>query len=149
MKELLFRLLFGAEFERLKKAEALYASSVSNRAELARKIEDLEARRPARIENAAEMTEEQIAERLAGTENSPPVKAVLAKIGAKVIALSDQATDAPRGEIVTREGVIPAFTNDDRLHLAGGAAHLAELLRDLQALAKPRSVETPTEVAKA
>lgn len=134
MKQFLFLLLFGAEYHELREA----------RAEL-RRLKPA----PARFVAGVDMTEAQIADRLAGTENAPPVKAIMSKIGSKVIELSDRATDAPRSELVTRDGIVPAFTADERLHLAGGAAHLAELLRDLESLTKPRKVETPSEAATA
>jgi hypothetical protein len=146
LRQYLFRLLFGAEFRALQERPTTIAR-------LERELRDLRTTLwrlkgpPAHVAIAAELTEEQIADRLAGTHASEPIKAVLAKIAAQIITLSDRATDAPRGEIHTREGNIPAFTNDDRLHVAGGAAYLAELLRDLQQLVRPRTIETAKEAA--
>lgn len=110
MRNWLFRLLFGAELRRP---------------------------RPARFKLEGGMAPAQIAESLAGQRGTPAVKAIEALLANKVIELSDKATDAPHGAYATAEGTVPAFGADERLHFAGGASAVAELLAELQELVKP------------
>lgn len=95
--------------------------------------------RPARMIVDKAMTEQAIEELLAGTETSGLMKAVQALITARVVELGDQATDRPRNTIVHRDGsVLAGYSQDERMHDAGGAANLAEMLARLQELAKPK-----------
>lgn len=138
INELLFKFLFPGKSRELANCRAALLSAEST----FRLLERQTWRPPARIAIAAEMTDAQIEDRLAGTHTTEPVKAILAKIGGRVIELADRSTDAPRGERQTRDGTIPAFTGEDRLHVAGGAAALAELLGELQALTKDREANS-------
>ena len=140
----LHRKLFGAECRWAAEDRAQLWLLRKDNAELCAALRKLE-RKPARLEVAGGMTAQQIEDRLAGAHSSEPVRAILAKIGAKIIELSDRATDAPREQMETRDGVIPAFGHDDRIYVAGGAAALAELQSDLQELVKDR----PEVAAKA
>lgn len=100
--------------------------------------DQLRAPKAARFKLEGVMPREQIGEILAGQRDTGAIKAVQALLAHKVIELSDRATDAPHGAYVTAEGQVPAFTADERLHLAGGASTAAELLAELQALVQPR-----------
>lgn len=138
----LFRELFADEYTELNNAVA--ARDYSRRKLV--DLQDREAartavRRPARFRLEGGLSEELIAARLRGTQKSGVIEAVLAHIAAKVVGLSDRATDSPYGERVTAEGVTPAFTADERLHLAGQAAGVAEILRELQELTAPEEEE--------
>lgn len=135
LRNQIFRRLFAAEYSELLAAR----EAVTELQDTVRGL--LEPRAPARIVAEAVMTDEQIAKALAGSHESPPIKAVVAKMQARVVALSDRATDAPHGPIVTREGTIPAFTEEERLYLAGQASGVAELLGELQELTEPAPVD--------
>lgn len=102
--------------------------------------------RPARFKLEDAMPEDQIERHLGGTADSAVVKAIVAAIGTRIVRLSDQATDAPRETITQGERVIAGYTGEMRLHDAGGASALAELLRSLQTLtahADEESTEKP------
>lgn len=131
-----FREIFATEYRELQASERC----CDRLTDLLTEERAKHRRPPARIAIAAEMTEQQIADRLAGTVDSPVTKAFMAKLAAKLIELTDRGMDAPRAEMVNRDGsVSPAFTEGDRLHVCGGAAHLADFLRELQESVKSRN----------
>jgi hypothetical protein len=118
------------------------------------RILELEARvaklapKPARMRAEDAMSEEAIAELLHGMETNPILRAVCAKLQARIVEASDKATDAPRETLVRPNGeVIAGYNSEQRLHDAGGAAHLAMLLAELQELAKPREPAAVKEAA--
>ena len=86
---------------------------------------------PCHIRLADAMSEEQIAQALAGTAESGTVKAIVSHVSTRMVRQLDAATDRPSA----------GFTADQRLHESGGASTLAELLRDLQGLTAPREIE--------
>ena len=94
--------------------------------------------RPAHFVLKGGMTEAEIAERLAGLEGTEAIKAICALLGAQIVALADRATDAPRSPIVTPDRIIAGYSAEERLHDAGGAAHLAALLARIEELTAPR-----------
>lgn len=102
--------------------------------------------RPAHFVLKGGLSEAEIAERLAGLEGTEAIKAICALLGAQIVALADRATDAPRSPIVTPERIIAGYSAEERLHDAGGAAHLAALLARLEELTAPREEagEKPT-----
>ena len=108
---------------------------------LATEKQNEKKRRPAKMESVGPMTEEAVAEALVGTETSQMVKAINAKITAKIVDLSDRATDAPRETMLIRGETVTGYTADQRMHDAGGAAHLADLLAELQEMTKARTTE--------
>lgn len=121
--------------ERIKKS-TLHAEA------LGYKLQELRAwRKPARFMLEGGMTDGEIERALAGAEGSPIVRAIMAHIGAKLVRKADDATDAPREMITTAERVIEGYTAEMRLHDAGGASHLAELLGELQALTAAKAAE--------
>lgn len=94
-------------------------------------------KRPARFALHGGMTEDAIAEQLHGTEKMPMMLAVVAHISAEIVRLADVSTDAPRDPVVLPDRIIPGYSAEQRLHDAGGASHLAELLEKLQELSRP------------
>lgn len=90
--------------------------------------------KPARFELEGGPTDEELSRTLAGTDSSPIVKAIVAKVGMSLVEASDLATETPREQIVVDGQVIQGFTSEMRTHAAGGAAALAVLLGDLQEL---------------
>lgn len=90
--------------------------------------------RPARLKLEDEMPPEQIAELLRGTAGLPAVRAILALVKTQLVERCDLATDAPRETIALPDRTLAPYTPEMRLHDAGGAAHLAELLARLQEL---------------
>lgn len=93
--------------------------------------------RPARFKVDGGMPEEQIATHLAGTAETPIVRAIMAHLDARIVAQSDVATDAPRDPMPG----VPAYTAEMRLHDAGGAHHLADLKARLQELTAAKQAE--------
>lgn len=104
--------------------------------------------RPARLKLEDEMPPEQLAELLRGTAGLPAVRAVLALVKTQLVELSDRATDAPRETIALPDRTLAPYTAEMRLHDAGGAAHLAELLSRLQDLTAARE-PAPAEEQRA
>lgn len=94
--------------------------------------------RPARFRLEGGMTEETIEMHLAGTEHQPTVKAILARIGARVVRASDQATDEPRETVVVDGRTLPGYSEEMRLYDSGRTSAFAEMLADLQQLTAPR-----------
>lgn len=95
-------------------------------------------KRPARLTVIGLMSDLAIEENLAGTETNSVMRSVCAIINAKIVELSDLATDRPRQNMDRPEGSVEGYSMDERLHDAGGAAHLADLLAKLQELSKPK-----------
>lgn len=93
-------------------------------------------RKPAHITLAGGMSELAIAEQLRGTESTPTVKAICAHLSAKIVLLSDRATDAPRTVCQVKGETIAGYSAEERLHDAGGASYLAEALGEIQDLTK-------------
>jgi hypothetical protein len=98
------------------------------------------APRPARFKLDAAMSEEEIERTLRGAYGSPIVKAIVAHVGAKIVTISDLATDVPREMIVSSDRVIPPYTGEMRLHDSGRASGHAELLSDIQRLTEEAEV---------
>ncbi len=86
---------------------------------------------PCHIRLADAMTEEQIAQVLAGTAESGAVKAILSHVSTKMVRQLDAATDRPSAVV----------TSEVRVYESGGGAVLAELLRELQGLTASREIE--------
>ena len=101
-------------------------------------------RKPARISMVPDMTEIAIEESLVGTENHPAVKAICTLLAVRIVELSDTATDRPRTQIQIGDQHVAGYSAEERMHDAGGCAHLAEFLGKLQVLTKPKA-ETSTE----
>jgi hypothetical protein len=89
----------------------------------------------AHLRLAGGLTEEQIAQRLAGTADVPAVQAVLALVDQRLVVAADRATDRPAPPAPERG--LPGYTPEDRLYDAGRAGELAELRAQLQELTKP------------
>lgn len=101
----------------------------------------------ARILLAGGMSEPAIAEQLRGTESTPTVKAICAHLSSKIILLSDRATDAPRTTCQVKGETIAGYSAEERLHDAGGASYLAEVLGEIQDMTK--ATPTAEEESKA
>lgn len=97
--------------------------------------------RPARIVVQAGLSEDAIASMLNGTETLPVNRAITGLLTAKIIELSDTATDRPRPTIQLADQVVQGYTTEERLHDAGGASHLADMLARIQELSKPKELE--------
>jgi len=144
----LFRRLFGAECAEVgllrNQVAALQHEIELNREHYGTELEALRAaarghRPTAKIALADQMTPDQIEARLAGTAGREEIKAVFAYLSAELVRRSDLATNPPSPALVQRDGaLIPAFDNEARLHTAGGADALADVLRVLQYFARER-----------
>lgn len=135
IREKLFILLFAAEYERLQEL-ALHIKNVQSlNWQLRDKLDRLPQPWPARFKLEGGLPEEEIAQRLGGTGKTPVMQAVVAHLGKKVVILCDRATDAPRPAMTMSNGATLApFTEQERLHYAGQAAGVAEILAELQEL---------------
>jgi hypothetical protein len=94
--------------------------------------------RPARFALEGGMSEEMIGQLLRGTEKLPQVRAIVALLSAEIVLLSDRATDAPREAVQLPDRTIAPYTEQMRLHDAGGASHVARILARVQELAVAR-----------
>lgn len=97
--------------------------------------------RPARITIEGAMEEEQVKRALAGTHGTPAVKAILALVSHRMVAACDTATDEPRETQILPDRVIVGYTSENRLHDAGRASALGDLVRELQAFTADAPVE--------
>lgn len=95
-------------------------------------------RRPAKMVSTGLMDEASIAEALRGTAPTATVRAIEALLTQRLIDLSDIATDRPRSTLQLPDKTIPGYTMEERLHDAGGAAHMADILARLQELTKAK-----------
>lgn len=96
--------------------------------------QQLRQRPPARLRIDGGMPQAQIEQVLAGTNGSPIVKAVEAYLGARLVSATDRASDKPSETIVQGDRTIVGYSETMRLHDAGIAFGLGELLLDLQGL---------------
>ena len=100
---------------------------------LAGKNAELRAQRnkPVRIQWDDAMPEEQVTQTLAGTAGTATIKAVRSLVGSRMVVRLD-ASATPPGE---------RYDAETRLHDAGGASALADLLRDLDSLTAAQKEE--------
>lgn len=136
MRTWLFRTLFGDEYVALRFARVEAERLRLERDKLQLRVNEIEAaRRPARFRLDGGMTEEQIESQLQGTAQTPTVRAIMAKIDAKIVELCDRATNPP-GERITPEM---------RAYESGGANAITELKQTLEDLvaAKAEKNEDP------
>jgi hypothetical protein len=129
MKNWLIKKLFAAEFQKLtaleKECEQAYI-----------RIGRMECdQRPARFRLDGGMPEEEIAERLAGTAETPVIQAIVAELDRKIIQMSDRATGAP-SDINTPEL---------RTYEAGGANAIAEFKSRIADLTATREEQKPAK----
>jgi hypothetical protein len=123
-------------------ARTLYATREVLRLEMAKN-----SPKQARLAVDGGMTAESISEALAGTLETPIMKAVLSVVNQKVVELCDRATDAPRQQIVLPDRIIPGYGSEERMHDAGGAAHTAAVLEMLQDLSRPKDEKQEAQAA--
>jgi hypothetical protein len=117
MKNWLFKLLFGGEYAKIQSLER-ENEDLRQRATMRRD------RRVARFKLEGGLPEDQVARRLAGAQDAPLIQAVMALVDAKIVEMSDRATNPPSS----------ANTPDLRTYEAGGANAIAEFKTRLQEL---------------
>lgn len=103
--------------------------------------------RPARLELEAKMSPEEIERTLRGSASSPIVKAILTIITARMCEDSDRATDRPAVLVVSHDRITLPYTAEDRLHDAGRASSLGDLLGFLQEATKATDESTEKKEA--
>jgi septal ring factor EnvC (AmiA/AmiB activator) len=99
------------------------------------------APRVARLRLEGLLPPEQVQAALANHRTDAVVRAVLDHVARLMVEASDLASDEPRETIATPERIIQGFNSDQRLHAAGKACALAELLADLQRLTAAKDEE--------
>lgn len=103
---------------------------------------------PARLRIEGGMPPEQIEQVLAGTKDSPIVKAIEAHLGAMLVRATDRASDRPSETLVQGDRTIAGYSETMRLHDAGIAYGLADLLLELQHLTAHKEEEPKEEARK-
>jgi hypothetical protein len=120
----LFRALFAAECAQLNKATA---DSDYWRSRAMRREDEQRIGRIARFKIAGGMADLEITRRLRGAHDSPIVQAVQALLDAKIVEMTDRATNPPSA----------ANTAELRTYESGGANAVAEFKVRLQELTAP------------
>jgi hypothetical protein len=134
----LFRELFATEYMQLHNYQRIADQALREATAAAEELDRLRRGRPARfIMDQASMGEEEIARRLAGTQQNPALQAVMALVDRKIVEMSDRATNPPSAE----------NTADLRTYEAGGANAMTEFKTRLAGLTEPRPETAKAEAA--
>lgn len=123
----LFRELFAAEYIQLHRWQEVAQVHLREVERLEREINLFTQARRARFKLDGGLPEEEIQRRLAGQAETPVMQAVTALIDAKIVEMSDRATNPP-SEINTQ---------DLRTYESGGANAIAEFKARLQEVTCP------------
>ena len=100
------------------------------------------SRLPARLRLEQALSPELIEQYLAGTDQTAPVRAVLAHVAAKLVLATDEATGRPQVMLRFPDRTVAPYTTDDRMYDSGRAGGLAELLGELQAMTAAKEEQT-------
>lgn len=123
----IFRELFAAEYVRLHHWQEIAQAHLRTVEGLEKELAGFTQSRRARFKLDAALSDEEINRRLAGQSETPVLQAITALIDAKIVEMSDRATNPP-SEI---------NTPDLRTYEAGGANAIAEFKARLQELTRP------------
>lgn len=83
-------------------------------------------------------------EMISGTESHPVMKGVVGLLNARIVEMSDTATERPSLPMSLAGGVTRGYSEEERLYDAGGCALLADFLARIQEAAKPKDPEEST-----